>query len=327
MKFKKYLIIIAVFLCPVVYVLSCHNSGTKNIDNEISFNTKLSFYKLFKGSISALEPNDNVETLQLASTLFTDYAEKQRLIKLPKGKQVILNGEGLPIFPDGTIIAKTFYYANVVGKGRQIIETRLLILDKSKWNVATFRWNAKQNEAFLVTKGATVPINFTRQNGEVMKISYHIPTREECGSCHRLNETILPIGPKIRNLNIEIEKDGKNINQLVYLMKRGLFKKTAIDSLTGLPNYHDLSLPLAQRARAYMDINCAHCHQPGGFAGHTTLNLDYRTDLDHTGIKFNKSNILVRTAEMGEYHMPKMGTTIIDKDGIALIKKYISEIP
>jgi uncharacterized repeat protein (TIGR03806 family) len=327
MKFKKYLIIIAVFLCPVFYVFSCHNSGTKNIDNVISFNAKLSFYQLFKGRMAALEPNNGVETLQLSSTLFTDYAEKQRLIKLPKGKQVVLNGEGLPIFPEGTIIAKTFYYSNVAGKGRQIIETRLLILNKSKWNVATFQWNPAQNEAFLLTKGASVPINFLRQNGEAMKISYHIPTREECGSCHRLNETILPIRPKMRNLNIRIEKEGKTINQLVYLMKKGIFKKTKIDSLTVLPNYHDLSLPLAQRARAYMDINCAHCHRPGGFAGHTTLNLDYRTDLDHTGIKFNKSNILVRTAEMGEYHMPKIGTTMIDKEGVTLIKKYISEIP
>jgi uncharacterized repeat protein (TIGR03806 family) len=327
MKFKKYLIIIAVFLCPIVYVLSCHSSGTKNIDNGISFNAKLSFYKLFKGKMSNLEPDDGVETLQLSSALFTDYAEKLRLIKLPKGKQVILNGEGLPIFPDGTIIAKTFYYTHIVGKGRQIIETRLLILDQSKWSVATFRWNAAQNEAFLVTDGANVPIHFTRQNGETRKISYHIPTREECGSCHRLNEAILPIGPKIRNLNIAIEKDSKKINQLIYLMKKGVFKKTAIDSLTGLPNYHDLSLPLAQRARAYMDINCAHCHQPGGFAGHTTLNLDYRTGLDRTGIKFNKSNIIIRTAEMGEYHMPKIGTTIIDRDGVELIKKYISTIP
>jgi hypothetical protein len=155
MKFKKYLIIIAVFLCPVFYVFSCHNSGTKNIDNVISFNTKLSFYQLFKGRMAALEPNNGVETLQLSSTLFTDYAEKQRLIKLPKGKQVVLNGEGLPIFPEGTIIAKTFYYSDVAGKGRQIIETRLLILNKSKWNVATFQWNPAQNEAFLLTKGAT----------------------------------------------------------------------------------------------------------------------------------------------------------------------------
>jgi len=327
MKFKKYLLIMAVLLCPVVYVLSCHNSGTKNIDNVISFDSKLSFYKLFKGNMAGLEPNNGVETLQLSSTLFTDEAEKQRLIKLPRGRQVILNGEGLPVFPEGTIIAKTFYYTHVVNKGRQIIETRLLILRQSKWNVATFRWNAAQNEAFLVTKGARVPIHFTNQTGKQLKIAYHIPTREECGSCHRLNETILPIGPKIRNLNIRVERDGKSINQLVYLMKKGIFKKTPIDALTSLPNYHDLSLPLVQRARAYMDINCAHCHQPGGVAGHTTLNLDYKTDLDHTGIRFNKSNIIVRTAEMGEYHMPKIGTTIIDRDGVALIKKYISEIP
>jgi len=327
MKFKKYLIIIAVFLCPLVYVLSCHHSARTKIDNGIVFNTKLSYYKLFEGDMVALIPAKNVEMLQLSSTLFTDYAEKQRLIKLPKGKQVILNGEGLPVFPEGTIIAKTFYYDTVVGKGRQIIETRLLILSHSKWSVATFRWNTAQNEAFLTNGGADIPINFINKNNEAIKISYRMPTKQQCGSCHGLNENILPIGPKARNLNVTIKRGGENINQLIYLMEKGVFKKTAIDTLTSLPSYHNLSLPIEQRARAYMEINCAHCHQPGALAGQTTLNLDYRTDLAQSGIRFNKSNIIVRTAEMGEFHMPKMGTTIIDKEGVALMRKYISQLP
>ncbi|WP_025144228.1 c-type cytochrome [Pedobacter jeongneungensis] len=326
MKYKKYIIIAAVLVCPIVYVWSCHNSGKRNIDNGISFNKKLSFYQLFKGEMSALEPADGVAVFQLSSTLFTDYAEKQRLIKLPKGKQMVLSGDGLPVFPEGTIIAKTFYYSKVKDKGRRLIETRLLILHQSKWNAATFRWNAAQNDADLITDGANIPIDFTSLDGEKRKIAYHIPTKQECGSCHRQNDAIIPIGPKARNLNIKVERTGENINQLIYLMKKGMIKETKINSLIHLADYQDISLPLEQRARAYMDINCAHCHQQGGFAGNTTLNLDYRTGLEHTGIKFNKSNIIIRTSKMGEFHMPKLGTTVIDDDGIALMKKYISEI-
>lgn len=326
MKYKKYIIIAAVLVCPIVYVWSCHNSGRGKIDNGINFNAKLSSYQLFKREMMALQPADGVEILQLSSTLFTDYAEKQRLIKLPKGKQMVLNGDGLPIFPEGTIIAKTFYYSKVEGKGRQLIETRLLILNQSKWNVATFRWNATQTDADLINEGANIPINFTGLDGERRKISYHIPGKQECGSCHRQNNEIIPIGPKARNLNITIERAGKNINQLIYLMKKGVIKQSRINSITGLPDYHNDALPLAQRARAYMDINCAHCHQAGGFAGNTTLNLDFGTDLEHTGIKFNKSNIIIRTNQMGEFHMPKLGTTVIDKDGVELMKKYISEL-
>ncbi|MBB6239022.1 putative repeat protein (TIGR03806 family) [Pedobacter sp. AK013] len=324
MKYKKYSIIIAVLVCPIVYVWSCNSSGKKNIDNGISFKAKLSSYQLFKGEMAKLKPNDGVEIFELASTLFTDYAEKQRLIKLPKGKQMVLNGAGLPIFPEGTIIAKTFYYSKVAKKGRAIIETRLLILHQSKWNVATFRWNAAQNEADLIADGAAIPIDFTGLDGERRKISYHIPSKQECGSCHRQNNVIIPIGPKARNLNFNVERGGESVNQLSYLMKRGVIKKSKIDSLTHLPNDHDTSIPVGQRARAYMDINCAHCHQAGGFAGNTTLNLDYRTDLEHTGIRFNKSNIIIRTNQMGEFHMPKLGTTVIDKEGVALMRKYIS---
>ncbi|MBO9673626.1 MAG: hypothetical protein J7577_09280 [Sphingobacteriaceae bacterium] len=324
MKYKKYSIIIVVLVCPIVYVWSCNSSGRKNINNGISFKAKLSSYQLFKGEMAKLKPNDGVEIFELASTLFTDYAEKQRLIKLPKGKQMVLNGAGLPIFPEGTIIAKTFYYSKVAKKGREIIETRLLILHQSKWNVATFRWNAAQNEADLIADGAAIPIDFMGLDGERRKISYHIPTKQECVSCHRQNDELIPIGPKARNLNFNVERGGESINQLSYLMKRGVIKKGKIDSLTKLPNYHDTSIPVGQRARAYMDINCAHCHQAGGFAGNTTLNLDYRTDLDHTGISFNKSNIVIRTNQMGEFHMPKLGTTVIDREGVALIKRYIS---
>lgn len=323
MKYKKYIIIAAVLVCPMVYVWSCHNSGRGKIDNGIHFNAKLSFYQLFKGDMATLEPADGVETLQLASTLFTDYAEKQRLIKLPKGKQMVLNGDGLPTFPEGTIIAKTFYYSKVEGKGRQLIETRLLILHQSKWNVATFRWNAAQKDADLINDGANIPIDFTGLDGKRRKISYHIPSKQECGSCHRQNDAIIPIGPKARNLNISVERAGKNTNQLVYLMKKGVIKQTKINFIKGLPDYHDDALPLVQRARAYMDINCAHCHQAGGFAGNTTLNLDYGTDLEHTGIKFNKSNIIIRTNQMGEFHMPKLGTTVIDQEGVELIRKFI----
>ncbi|WP_343524176.1 hypothetical protein [Pedobacter sp.] len=325
MKYKKYsIIIIAVLVGPIVYVWSCNSSGRKIIDNGIGFKAKLSSYQLFKGEMAALKPNDGVEIFELASTLFTDYAEKLRLIKLPKGKQMVLNGTGLPIFPEGTMIAKTFYYSKVAKKGRKIIETRLLILHQSKWNVATFRWNEAQDEANLIADGADLPIDFKGLDGKRRKISYHIPARQECGSCHRQNDVIIPIGPKARNLNFRVERGGENINQLIYLMQRKVIKKRKIDSLIHLPNDHDNSVPVAQRARAYMDINCAHCHQAGGFAGNTTLNLDYGTDLERTGIRFNKSNIVIRTNQMGEFHMPKLGTTVIDSEGVALIRKYIS---
>ncbi|HEY0667357.1 MAG TPA: hypothetical protein VGD22_04220, partial [Sphingobacteriaceae bacterium] len=71
---------------------------------------KLSDYKIFQGSPANLIPANDYKLYELSSQLFTDYAEKQRLIKVPGTAQITATGDGLPHFPDGTIMVKTFYY-------------------------------------------------------------------------------------------------------------------------------------------------------------------------------------------------------------------------
>jgi hypothetical protein len=58
-------------------------------------------------------------------------------------------------------------------------------------------------------------------------------------------------------------------------------------------------------------------------ASNTSLNLGYSAAFEETGIDFNKQNILIRMSTMGEYHMPKTGTTILDDEGVQLVKEYI----
>ncbi|SDL64816.1 conserved hypothetical protein, HNE_0200 family [Pedobacter sp. ok626] len=326
MPWKKIIIIILVLGAPLIYVISCNTKGNPDIENGVTFENKLSNYHLFQGKMSALQPSVGVELLELSSTLFTDYAEKQRLIRLPSGKKLRLKGNGLPDFPEGTVIAKTFYYPSETGKRLHIVETRLLVLAGSKWNVATYQWDLAQTDAFLIEKGATVPVKVKGLNGEYRQLAYHIPSNRECVSCHHSGNEILPIGPKVRNLNRVLERDGKQINQLQYLMKKGLIEASRLDTFQQLPDFKDSKLAIEQRARAYLDINCAHCHQLGGYAGQTTLDLDYNTSLVRAGIYLNKNNIMIRMNEMGEYHMPKLGTTVLDKEGVELIKTYIKSL-
>ncbi|MCP2937417.1 hypothetical protein NK983_32460, partial [Salmonella enterica subsp. enterica serovar Typhimurium] len=83
----------------------------------------------------------------------SDYAEKQRLIKIPVGTKINALDDGLPNFPDGSIIVKTFYYYNNkkdTARGKRIMETRLLIKHVGKWNAATYIWNQDQTDAKLI---------------------------------------------------------------------------------------------------------------------------------------------------------------------------------
>jgi len=300
------------------------DSTPKAISNNMLFHAKLSEYALFKGNMRDLVPADGVVPLQIGSSLFTDYAEKQRLIKVPDGTKLVTTGDGLPIFPDRTLIAKTFYYSKA-GKGvRQIVETRLLFYSAKKWNVATYRWNAAQTDAELLTEGGTVPIDFEDQSGKRRHLEYKIPTQNDCGTCHRSGDELVPLGPQMRNLNVNVK--GESVNQLTYLVHRGLLAPADFSKITALPDYKDSSLPLAPRARAYLEMNCAHCHRESGTAASTSLNLSYTTPFEKTGIAYNKENMLIRMGTMGEYHMPKIGTTTVDEEGVRLMKDYIKSL-
>ena len=188
-------------------------------DNNIEMSSKLSTYRIFQGNQSNLIPSSDFTYYEISTQLFTDYTEKQRLIKLPRGNALTATNDGLPNFPDGTILVKTFYYSNDIRdekKGKRIIETRLLIKSNSKWNVGTYVWNDEQTEAYLLTAGQNKSINWKNKNGIGKAISYHIPNNSECATCHNSSASVLPLGPKIRNLNIEIVRGDSVINPIGY---------------------------------------------------------------------------------------------------------------
>ncbi len=317
--------LIVFILMAMFYITGCDDAD-KTIENTISFHGKLSDYKIFTPNMAELVPEAGVEIYEIASPLFTDYAEKQRLLKIPDGQKLRMDGDGLPVFPDGSIIAKTFYYSKSKNGKRQIIETRLLIFKQGSWNAATYQWNAAQTNADLLIDGSTVPVTFADHSGIQRKLEYKIPSQNDCSSCHRTGDRLTPIGPKALNLNIIVDAEGKRQNQLAYFMKKGLFVHSDVSSIGSIPSYKDTTVDLSMRARAYFDINCGHCHQPAGMASSTSLNLGYLTAFEETGIGFNKQNILIRMSTMGEYHMPKTGTTILDDEGVILIKGYIKSL-
>ncbi|MBW8687052.1 c-type cytochrome [Chitinophaga rhizophila] len=326
MTSTKHFLAALLLLTIGLYTTSC-NTAPLPVTNNMVFADKLSAYRLFEGDMYTLQPAAGVEVLDIASALFTDYAEKQRLVKVPAGQTIVLAGNGLPVFPEGTILAKTFYYSKAGAGRREIIETRLLIFKDGQWNAATYRWDTTQTEANLLTDGAVVPVTFQNAAGNKQTIAYQVPAGKDCAGCHRSGDALTPIGPTAQHLNISVTRKGGSLNQLTYLMQQQIVQQSAISSITTLPDYHDTSLPIAARARAYLQMNCAHCHQPGGAAGNASLNLLYTAQDGETGIGYNKQHILVRMSVMGAYHMPKTGTTVLDEEGVRLIKQYITSLP
>ncbi len=300
------------------------------IEQPLTFLPLLSQMGVFDGNLSDLNPSNGVQLYEIHSTLFTDYAHKQRLIRLPDGRSMRYNNTDLlPTFPDNTLISKTFYYnldERDPSLGKKIIETRIQLKVNGEWLVGDYIWNAAQTEATLRETGSTESISYIDENGNTQNVNYQIPSKQDCFTCHNNNATTSPIGLKLRNLNFI--PSYTNQNQLDYFAGLGLLQGVNSGSTSVLPNWEDENLFIQDRARAYMDVNCAHCHQPGGSVPQGFL-LDFRleTPFDDTGIYANRGEIIARfESTMPTYRMPQLGRTIVHTEALQMLNDYIDSL-
>ena len=284
---------------------------------------KLSDYNIFTGDPAALTPGNGFQLYVLATGLFTDYAEKQRLIKLPANQKITAVNDGLPQFPDGTMLVKTFYYFNDkrnASKGKQIIETRILIKTNGQWMAGTYVWNKEQSDAVLVTGGQKTTVSWIDEQANNKSITYQIPPAKDCGTCHNTNNAIMPIGMKVRNLNIDVIRNNTSLNQLQYLQDAGIMNAVNADRFYKLPAWQNDTYSISERVRAYLDVNCAHCHSSTGSCARSDLRLAWEIPMEDTRIAAKKNRI---ASFMAKGRMPRIGTAVVDEDALALIKKYL----
>ena len=293
-----------------------------------TFANALSDYDLYEEPLAALRPARGVLPYELSSELFTDYAHKQRLLWIPEGSSITVPEGETAEFPEGTVLAKTFYYPLDLrdsGASSRIIETRLLVRTAGVWNVATYLWNAEQTDATLLLMGTTTTVSWLDEAGQSRSTDYVVPHEGECVTCHQLDGASAHIGPTLQNLNRRVMREGTEVNQLVYLQTEGVLENVDEASIPTLVDYRDVERPLGDRARAYLDINCAHCHGPGAWdeAAEQDVDLRHATPLRRTGLD-HKAEELEELLEDGE--MPYLGTTLLHTEGIRLVLDYLDSL-
>ena len=320
----------------MITLISCNNDDFDiqveipdfNFPQTVVFEDSLSAYNIFKDTPSNLIPTDDFQLLELSSILFTDYAHKQRLVKVPEGTQMTRLNDGSIDFPDGTILTKTFFYYNDerdTTLGKRIIETRLLIKEDNTWNVATYQWNETQTNATLELNGIDTQVSWINENGNNISTLYHIPDENECIACHQSNSTMIPLGTKLRNLNRTVERNGVTLNQINHLQSVGILNDFQVNQVPSIIDYKGNSNSLSERGRAYLDLNCSHCHNPNAWETPAEQDLDFRyeTPLNQTGI-LDEQNEIIELVSDGK--MPFIGTTILDQEGVDLIIEYIESL-
>lgn len=228
----------------------------------------LSAYRLFLDA-GARTPNARVTAYTLNTALYSDGAMKFRYAYVPAGAAAAYNSEGVFEFPVGTVLVKTFAFAADMRQPEQnvrFLETRLLIRRAAGWVALPYVWNDAQTEARLSVVGAEVPVAFTDEQGAAIALDWAVPNVNDCRGCHARNGAIVPIGPSARNLN--------RGDQLSLWREAGLLDDAPANA-PRVPDAYDATAALEARARAYLDVNCAHCHNPAGPAHTSGLDLSW----------------------------------------------------
>jgi uncharacterized repeat protein (TIGR03806 family) len=313
---------------------------------------KLSEYALFRGDGSTQEPLEGVIPYDLNTPLFSDYADKYRFVKLPAGTHAAYSRDDVFELPVGTLIAKTFAYqadARQPSKGRRLIETRILKRDADGWTALPYVWNESQTEAMLDVAGNAVDVSWIHTDGRVRTNSYIIPNTNQCKGCHVSGERMLPIGLKARHLNRDFLYPEGSENQLAHWVRKGALEGAPLPAQAPrLPQWNDPGGgPLHARARAWLEINCAHCHSPEGPARNSGLDLRasqqnpaafgvYKTPVaagrGSGGLEFDivpgRPDQSILAFRIASTHpgimMPELGKRLVHEEGVALVRSWIT---
>lgn len=229
--------------------------------------------------------------------LFSDYALKWRAIKLGDSTQIKVDSNGFLIFPEGTILVKTFFYPNVlnaenttltvgknpplksvdreVSRNHHFVETRLLVYKAGRWLPFVYLWSQDQSDAVQSSSGSLRLLQISIDGINKKPLHYHIPSVLECADCHggyNENETNRPLGLTLDQVNTSVLYNGKHVNQLELWKSYGI-------SIAGQhergdnPGSEDIEI----MARKYLHVNCGHCHNSLGLAASSRLFLTHTT--------------------------------------------------
>lgn len=338
------------------------DAGEPDAGAPLTIPNALSGFGLFTGSPAdgGLVPVEGNVPYTLSTALFSDYAVKSRTLYIPPGKTAHYDPVAALDLPVGTLITKTFAFPADLRKPDQdvrYIETRVLVRQPSGWEAWPYVWNTEQTEATLATGGRSRPVTFIDTEGEARSFTFYVPSKNQCQQCHHLvddkgEQVMHPIGVKARYLHHANTYGGVEHDQLEYLASLG--KLDGLPAPGDLPKAPDAFDPqaadLSTRARTYLDINCAHCHNPKGTAGITSqlfLNFDNTSvfnlgeckrpgsagagvggEFDIVPGKHDESILWYRmhTEETGKM-MPQIGRTVHHEEGAQLIADWIDSLP
>lgn len=311
----------------------------------------LSHYGFFSGNLADQVPVAGVLRYEPITPLFSDYAHKFRFVWMPAGSRATYGSDSTVLdFPDGAVLIKTFYYDQVQpGNTRRLLETRLMYKKAGHWEFADYVWNEAQTEAVQDLNGSYVPLTWVDGSGTAHDEVYRIPSAVECFTCHKYYDQPIPIGPKPQNLNSVLAYADGPMNQLAKWTAQGYLQSGYPAQIETVAKWDDPDETMDRRVRAYLDMNCSHCHATGRHCDYRPMRFAWSETVhpENLGICVPPEDLIDPTQEyivnagnasrsMLYYRirstepavrMPLMGRTVRHEEAVQLIGDWINAMP
>ena len=297
-----------------------------------------------------LVPDDALIPYDLIVSFWSDGAAKSRWISVPNEK-IKFAPTGEWVFPKGTVFVKHFELATdeTHPEIKRRLETRLLVCDADGGVYGvTYKWRADNRDADLLDTNLTEAITIKTATGTRTQTWYY-PSRQDCLTCHTANAGYV-LGVKTRQLNHDfVYPTGTTDNELHAWNHLGLFdtnlNEAALKNFPKLARADDETRTLEDRARSYLDANCANCHRPHGtvayfdarydtpLAQQNLINgpvlIDERIDHPHIIAPNDiwRSILFMRANTTEPFKMPPLARNTIDEPGMKLMRQWIESLP
>jgi uncharacterized repeat protein (TIGR03806 family) len=263
---------------------------------------------------------------------WSDGTVKERWIGLPASapNTISAGADGDWSFPNGTVLVKNFRLND------RLIETRLFMRHPDgEWAGYTYEWNDAQTAATRVVGG---------RNRVFGTQTWVYPSEQQCLQCHTAAAG-RSLGLETAQLNgsFGYPPPGRTANQVSTLNAIGVLSPALTGTLPAYPDPYGTAGTVAERARAYLHTNCSQCHRPNGGTP-STMDLRWQASLAQSntcdvvpaGVTLGIANarliapgepdrslLLARTNRRDMHAMPPIGSTVVDTQGVALLRQWI----
>jgi hypothetical protein len=256
--------------------------------------------------------------------LWSDGAAKRRFVWLPPDTLVDTRDPDDWQFPVGTKFWKEFTRDGVR------VETRLLQRQPEGWLGVAYLWLEDGSDAVAAPHGAI----------DALGTPHDVPAATECGACHG-GRSSHALGFSAVQLASPMDGDSLDLEELTLL---GLVAPAATPKVPGNET--------EQAALGYLHANCSHCHNASRpsragsrcFDPESDLDFSLRADEGSTAANTrtyrtaigeyvqprqpSESRLLELVAQRGRFkRMPPLATELVDGGGVALLTRWIEEMP